>query len=195
MVSSSVYIYCLRDPLTLDVRYVGRCNIPRKRLLSHIADANRVETRGEKVMWIRSLLEQGQRPIMEVIELVADGVRWQERECFWIADYRIRGANLTNATYGGEGSTGYKRTREQRRWLSLIKTARNKPWMLAQVPEIWARTKASLDRQRVADERLEAESLAKAQRAARKVHVQERNAFLARRRMERKRLRGLIVDS
>jgi group I intron endonuclease len=113
----SVYIYTLRDPKTEKVRYVGKTiQNPKERLYSHIREAKR-NRKSYRDKWILQVLARDQRPIIEVIE-ESNEENWQERERFWIAEYKERGYNLTNVTKGGEGLHGYKFSKEHKQKLS-----------------------------------------------------------------------------
>lgn len=94
-------IYCLRDPDTLEVRYVGKTRRSLKRRLSdHRCD----KKESHRTHWFRSVLRRGKDPLIEALELVV-GEGWEERERYWIAEYRRRGARLVNQTTGGEAGT------------------------------------------------------------------------------------------
>lgn len=69
--------------------------------------------------WIRSLLDEGNCPVMQIIETVPAGQDWETVERKWIAHYRSQGARLTNATDGGDGSLGLPHSEESRRKISL----------------------------------------------------------------------------
>ena len=93
------YIYTLKCPETLEVKYVGvTCTTLSARLAQHIYDSKKKDTRSHKRNWISSLLENSQRPIIETIE-VCDYTNWEEKEKYWIA--RLK--NLTNTREGGKG--------------------------------------------------------------------------------------------
>lgn len=87
------------DPRSLEVRYVGitKATLAR-RLRGHMNKAAGGEST-HRSAWIRTLLAVGLRPAMVVLEDSVDSAR----EAYWIAFYRAGGADLTNATAGGEG--------------------------------------------------------------------------------------------
>lgn len=103
-------IYTLSHPHTGEVRYVGVTH-GKTRLAEHIYATKR--ERNHRACWIRALQTEGLRPNMVVIE-EGVGASWNEREKFWIADFRTRGVRLTNSTDGGEGTLGWRPTAEQR---------------------------------------------------------------------------------
>lgn len=92
------YIYKLVDPLTDEVRYVGKTDKPlSKRLAVHISRAK--EARNHKDCWILSLRSKGLKPHIELIETASDD-SWEEYEIHWISEYRKTG-RLTNVADGG----------------------------------------------------------------------------------------------
>lgn len=108
-------VYTLHDPLVGAVRYVGVTHRPKVRLNEHTCHAYR--DRNHRACWIRSLLKQGRRPVLVVVE---EGTGdWQAAEKRWIQHYRDQGADLVNATDGGEGTLGYVPTAETKAKLSV----------------------------------------------------------------------------
>ena len=100
--SGKVNIYRLIDPVSGETRYVGKTVFAlQTRFLCHIATAKRKNKR-HVCNWIRSLLNNGVMPVIDLIE-EADKNSWAQREVYWIAEYRNLGANLTNHSTGGEG--------------------------------------------------------------------------------------------
>lgn len=107
----TTFIYGLCDPLTQQLRYVGKANRPDVRRYQHI-ESRALVHKSHKNHWIKSLQAKGSRPEMFVIEEVSkDG--WQEAEQFWIAYFKSIGADLTNSTLGGEGDCGPEAHKKQ----------------------------------------------------------------------------------
>jgi len=100
------FIYVLKCPITLEIKYVGKADNVNKRLRNHINRARRGEV-GWKNNWIRQLLKQNLEPIIEILKEVPKN-NWQEYEIKYIAEFRKLGYNLTNSTDGGEGNLGNK---------------------------------------------------------------------------------------
>ncbi len=101
-------VYVLRDPNSLEIRYIGVTN---KRLgvrLSQHMWAARNGAQSHVARWINTL---NIRPLIEALE---EGCR-RKREVFWIKHYRLLGARLTNLTDGGEGTVGLQLTEEHRK--------------------------------------------------------------------------------
>lgn len=87
-------IYALADPLTNEVRYVGKTDRLKVRLATHRRDLSN-SYRGR---WLRSINYQIDLHILE-----ENPVDWMDAERFWIAYFKFIGARLTNTTGGGEG--------------------------------------------------------------------------------------------
>lgn len=105
-------IYALADPRTGEVRYVGMTVRSLKvRLRDHLRAMKRDDYR---TRWIRSLRSAGVKPEMNELEIVPveDRCAAEQR---WISFYRQQGARLVNATNGGAGTLGYRRTEEDKR--------------------------------------------------------------------------------
>lgn len=111
-----VYIYTLSDPITNEVRYVGKSVNPKKRLDNHLY----IKKKQHCSCWIQSLKIKGLKPIFSIIE-TTDKENWISREQYWIVYYKEQGAALTNHSIGGEGQTGTKQSVESnlKRSLSL----------------------------------------------------------------------------
>lgn len=95
-------IYILIDPITNQVRYVGKTNNIKERYKNHKNRCRDVNT--HKRNWINKLRKQGLHPIIEVIETISVN-EWVYWERFWISYYKYIGCNLTNNTLGGDGLT------------------------------------------------------------------------------------------
>ena len=116
-------IYALKDPRTDEVRYVGWTGSPAsRRLTAHISDARYTKWDTEKSRWIKSLLEEKLRPIIEVIES-GSGVGWLDAERRWIRHYRSIGT-LTNISSGGHGPSGIIASAETRAKQSAARIGR-----------------------------------------------------------------------
>lgn len=129
-------MYTLIDPTTLEIRYVGWSFQPKRRLLSHINNSRKMRTHRDR--WIASLLARGERPQLEIVETGYNPGGWNTAEMKWIATHRERGARLTNATDGGEGTTGFIPGPETRAKMSAAQRGR------VHTPERNAKLSASL---------------------------------------------------
>lgn len=95
-----IYIYSLSDP-NGNIRYIGKTINIKRRLYSHIAESKRNNNR-YVLKWVKSLLDKGFRPIMNIIE-VCDESNWEEKEIYWINYYKSIIHNLCNHCKGGKG--------------------------------------------------------------------------------------------
>jgi hypothetical protein len=93
------FIYTLSDPISNEVRYVGKSNNPTSRLKEHIYESYKKNT--HKNNWVNGLLVKNHTPIIEVIDEVEEN--WQFWECFYIELLKSWGFKLTNMTNGGDG--------------------------------------------------------------------------------------------
>lgn len=125
-----IYIYTLEDPITQEIRYVGKTSNPSRRFQSYLWDRPKVKY--HSYYWIQSLLKKRQKPVMNIID--ETDTNWEQLEQYWIEQFRQWGFNLTNITKGGEGAYGagkwnnkvisaYSRTGDFIRTFSSIKEA------------------------------------------------------------------------
>lgn len=117
-------IYTLSDPQEEGVRYVGVTHqTPERRLALHLRRAKE-PNKYHLTNWIRKLVDAGRVPVITVIES-GSGPCWGPVEMKWIAWYREQGADLTNATNGGEGAPGHVVSAEARE--KMAASRRGKP--------------------------------------------------------------------
>jgi len=95
----TTYIYGLREPDTMMIRYIGKTTDPHRRWLNHLCEKSKTHRRN----WILSLKRRGLEPEIVVIEEVTGAWPWQESERFWIAFALKNGWPLVNMTSGGDG--------------------------------------------------------------------------------------------
>ncbi len=96
-----ISIYTLTDPRTNEIRYIGKTiNKLNIRLSKHISNVKYGKLNYCK-NWILSLMKLGLKPIIQLIEETNES-QWEEREKFWIKQFKLEGKRLTNATEGGE---------------------------------------------------------------------------------------------
>jgi len=98
---NKVYIYSLSDPITDEVRYIGKTIRPKQRYKEHIRNSKDKKTYSN--CWINSLIKDGLKPILSILE-ECDESNWIEREKYYISI----NSNLTNLTEGGDGTNGFK---------------------------------------------------------------------------------------
>ena len=120
--SKKVIVYCICDPATNEVRYVGRTTQELNRRASqHNSTAKRKSNHRE--CWLNSILCSGAIPVYYVLDEVCLD-NWVDAEKFWIEYLRFLGANLTNSTAGGDGITSYKHTEMSKEKMSKAQRGR-----------------------------------------------------------------------
>lgn len=125
----TIIIYGLIDPRYNQIRYIGKTNDLKRRLNRHIHE--RFLHESYKDRWVRTLIDAGIRPEIEVIDLV-DENEWIFWEKFYIAYFKYIGCNLTNGTEGGDqppSTKGRKHTIESRLKMSNTKKGKPIPWL------------------------------------------------------------------
>lgn len=121
-------IYTLSDPITNQVRYVGKTRSSLKyRLSQHIHDSLNNGTNTYKKAWIRGLLNKELLPIIEELEIISNDTCWKSRECYWIAQFKNWGFNLTNMTDGGDGNQNQVISEEARLKKSIALKGKPRP--------------------------------------------------------------------
>lgn len=96
----SIDIYSLSDPISNEIRYIGKSVDAKRRFYNHIKMAKSGDKRHIS-NWINKLLKDGKRPVLNIIER-CNNDNWIEREMFWISNYKH--LNLCNHSNGGEGA-------------------------------------------------------------------------------------------
>lgn len=99
--SETTFIYALCDPTTGEVRYIGKADNPKRRMICHSWDARR-GLKTHKARWISSLRASERVPAVEILQEVSSS-GWQDAERYWIKLARMAGVRLTNTTPGGDG--------------------------------------------------------------------------------------------
>jgi group I intron endonuclease len=90
------YIYTLSDPVTNEIRYIGKTVNLEQRYKAHITVFNK----SYKSSWIKSLIKENLLPVIDIIDIV-ENEDWEFWEKYWIAQFKAWGYNLTNLTDGG----------------------------------------------------------------------------------------------
>lgn len=118
-------VYCLKDPRTMQIRYVGITSESLdRRLTNHCSAAKRNPTR-PVCAWINHLAADQMVPLIEALEEVSSGEEAYAREVHWISTLRAEGKPILNCTDGGLGWAGHTHSPEARRKIS--KANRGKP--------------------------------------------------------------------
>lgn len=103
------YIYGLSSNEDNVIRYIGQTkNSIKNRLNEHKCDALTRKLKSHKCNWIRKIYKNGFILQIDLIE-ETDEKHWQEREIYWIQEYRKRNNKLLNQLDGGQcGGIGGK---------------------------------------------------------------------------------------
>lgn len=130
-------IYGLVDPMTHQLRYIGKSERGLKRPPEHWRP-HFLKAKTHKVFWLRQVLAQGLEPQVVTIQELSSKDGLGDAEIFWIAYFKTMGCPLTNHCRGGEGFSGphseeskkkmgtywrgRKRTDETKKRMSVAKT-------------------------------------------------------------------------
>lgn len=95
-------IYGLFDPLTKELRYIGYTSNMTRRYWQHYSPES-LEADTHKNNWLKSLLTQGLKAEMIVLERYQTAEELPQAEIRSIAQHRQSGCKLTNGTNGGDG--------------------------------------------------------------------------------------------
>lgn len=143
-------IYGLIDPFSQEIRYVGKSVTGLSRPRCHW-NQSELKTKTRKSAWVKSVLNRGAVPEILVLEdAFATHEDLTEAEVYWIGVLRMIGANLTNATRGGDGCWGRVLSPETRRQIGRSQKGKTIP----------ARTRARISEARGITPELEAKILA-----------------------------------
>ena len=119
-------IYGLIDPTTKMLRYVGQTKGSAvRRFQHHLSTARRRTNKSHVYNWINSLLTEGIRPDLLILE--EDCTELDYFEVFYIEYFKSIGCNLTNLSKGGNTRGGFKHTEEHKQHLKELFKGR-KPW-------------------------------------------------------------------
>lgn len=117
-----VRIYVLIDPITFEIRYVGKTvKTLSTRMGNHTYYALHPLTYRDR--WHGKLLRRGYSPEICLVQEVLEP-HWIEAERYWIQYFRSIGCPLTNSTEGGDGATGHVKSAETRAKMSKTMTGR-----------------------------------------------------------------------
>ena len=101
-----IYIYTLKDPITYEIKYIGKTKSSLdKRLRGHIDECllKKNPRKSYKINWIKGLLKQNLKPIIEELDST-ELDNWEWLEQYWISQFKNWGFKLTNMTDGGDGN-------------------------------------------------------------------------------------------
>jgi len=91
----TTFIYGLKDPITDEIRYIGKSNNPKSRYSRHISNSKNPKTKC--YCWIKGLIDKNLKPVLVILEEVSIS-EWGQKEDYWISKFN----NLTNLIDGGK---------------------------------------------------------------------------------------------
>lgn len=98
-----VFIYSLAcSDSPNNIRYIGKANHVQSRFVQHLSHCS-LKYATRKNRWIKKCLRNGHSIIIEVVDIVNKD-EWQFWERHWISQFKQWGFDLTNGTWGGDGS-------------------------------------------------------------------------------------------
>lgn len=123
---NKVYLYTLSDPITNEIRYVGKTiQSLNCRLATHKCRNRNIKNHTEA--WIKSIKNKGLFPKIELLDIV-DISNWINEEKFYISYLKSLGIKLTNHSEGGDKSnlgSRWKQSNETKLKLQTIFKSRN----------------------------------------------------------------------
>jgi len=94
-------IYGLHDPTSGELRYIGQTVVPLKRRLGFHCAPSHLKTASRKVSWVKSILAQGERPVIRCRARAGDQEELDRLEIEQVTKAKAAGANLVNSMPGG----------------------------------------------------------------------------------------------
>lgn len=95
------FIYTLSDPISKEIKYIGKTKNLKDRLQRHMSPCNLKQTWQSKTKWLKYLKNNGLKPIMEVLDQ-GDENNIDQLEIYWISQFKSWGFKLKNETIGGQ---------------------------------------------------------------------------------------------
>tara|TARA_Y100000310_G_C20700591_1_gene829509 strand:- start:2655 stop:3407 length:753 start_codon:yes stop_codon:yes gene_type:complete len=115
-------IYGLADPVSNEIRYIGKSTSGSKRPKEHLHKCkSKREFHTYKARWIKKLIRNGLSYKIVILEILCDNDHdlLLRREQDWIKLGREAGWPLTNLSDGGTGMYGLKHSQKTKRKMSL----------------------------------------------------------------------------
>lgn len=94
------YIYTLLDPSTMEIRYVGQTNEPKRRFNDHISSSineNSESYDTYKARWVRKVVSNNSLPIMNIIDSCNSFEESNKLERIYVENLTNDGCRLTNS--------------------------------------------------------------------------------------------------
>ena len=94
------YIYTLSDPSTMEIRYVGQTNEPKRRFNDHISSSINESSESYdtyKARWIRKVITNNLLPIMNIVDSCRSFEESNKVERIYVENLTKDGCRLTNS--------------------------------------------------------------------------------------------------
>ena len=104
MKTDIAYIYCLVDPRSNLVRYIGKTINPKTRRYQHVCKQSETED-NFRTKWLNSLLRLKLKPIFKILEICPLD-QFEIRESYYISVYKSK---VTNGDETGQGNKNRSR--------------------------------------------------------------------------------------
>jgi hypothetical protein len=96
---NKTYIYGLKEENSNIIKYIGKADNPKERLIRHIYEAKR-KNKTKKERWFNKCFKDNIRIVYVILEETTK-IEWGDREKYWID--RLGLSNLKNHSKGGKG--------------------------------------------------------------------------------------------
>jgi hypothetical protein len=100
---NKTYIYGLKEENSNIIKYIGKADNPKERLIRHIYEAKR-KNKTKKERWFNKCFKDNIRIVYVILEETTK-IEWGDREKYWID--RLGLSNLKNHSKGGKGGGPY----------------------------------------------------------------------------------------
>lgn len=121
----TLYIYTLSDPISNEIKYIGKTKNLKNRLQGHMCPYNLKQSWQSKNKWLKYLKNNGLKPIMEILD-EGDENNIDNLEIYWISQFKTWGFKLKNETNGGSFPTQKGDKLKERHIQSLKKSPKKK---------------------------------------------------------------------
>lgn len=124
MASQKFIIYGLQDPITFEIRYIGKSCSGFSRIRRHFRDSeDKYDKNKHKINWIKSLKNKGLLPNILIIQEHMNHEFLAKAEAYWIDYFFKQNCPLLNISLGGEQirlseSTKLKISANSLKWFS-----------------------------------------------------------------------------
>lgn len=103
MATSKFLIYALQDPITFEIRYIGKSCSGLRRINRHFKKCeHKYDKNKRKINWIESLKKQKLLPNIVIIQEHYDPEILAKAEAYWIDYFHKQNCPLLNISLGGE---------------------------------------------------------------------------------------------